>query len=913
MRRIGKTAIWGTMNFVTTSHELTECDREPIHQIAAVQPFGALLKMESDWTIRHRSRNCAQVLGLAELPALGTPLDILFTPAAMDALRAALARLASATAVERLFGLALVRSDSLFDCAVHAVAGRIVLECEPHESDEFVNHVSLIAPILAQLGDVTRLDHLCEKAAGLARHMLGYDRVMIYRFHPDNSGEVIAEDLRYGLEPYLGLRYHAPDIPQQARELFVRNRVRVIRDVKAPPSPIDPVAGFGNRPLDMSMSMLRAHSPMHLAYLANMGVRASLAISISCQGRLWGMVACHHMTPRLPSFSLRTVAETFSQMLSLIIDQMMNDSAQQLRSQARKLQSALILNLADGTPIGANMPMVARKLRELIAHDGLTVQVAGELTSIGCAPDADEFAAIAPDLARARLSKAHATTRLADQVPAAKPFASRAAGALLVPISRQPYEYLILWRKPVTQTGTWAGDPSTSKITAPQERLSPRASFAAWQETVEGRSEAWSDEDLRIANELRVTLLEVILRISEEGLHQRRRAQEQQELLIAELNHGVRNILNLIRSLVSQSQHDAVVVEEFASMIGGRIAALASAHENITQENWFPAPIEQLFESEIEAYLMNQRHRFTLLGEPVLIAPQAYTVMALVVHELMTNSAKYGSLCDRSGSVTVELARRPNGDLAMAWRERGGPAVQPPSRRGFGSTIIERAIPFELKGEARLRFMFTGLEADFVIPARYITDAHGQPDGPENGLVNPSVNGPQNAMPIDHSDNDNQPPSKRHLSAPGDPTPFSLQTRSLRPGCLPEHMLVVEDSMIIAIDVEENLQRSGVLSIDVASSVIEALSAIGDREPDLAIVDFNLGNESSMPAIEELRRRGVPFVLATGYAELGDRTGEIGAMGIVRKPYGRVEIENVLKAYRTVRTRKSAARSQPSL
>ncbi|MEM6827074.1 MAG: HWE histidine kinase domain-containing protein, partial [Pseudomonadota bacterium] len=682
------------MNALKPARELTDCDREPIHQIAAVQPYGAFLRVSSDWTVRHRSLNCAQVLGLAQTPTVGTSLKDIFHAPAIDAFRAALVRLAGAGEVERLFGVQLTPDGGLFDCAVHAVGESIVLEIEPHNSGEFVNHVSLIAPMLAQLEAIKDIDALCSRAATLLREMLGYDRVMVYRFRADDSGEVIAEDAREDLEPYLGLRYPAADIPQQARDLFQINRVRMIADVAAEPASIEPAVAFGNRPLDMSLSVLRASSPIHLTYLKNMGVEASLTLALVRNNKLWGLIACHHMEPRLLSFSLRTVAETFSQMFSLILDRVLIDRSEQLRSRGRDVHGRLMVNLAEGATIGENVKMVAEMLDGLIAHDGLSVNVGGQFTSHGMAPTEKEFQAIAPELAEAQLDKVYATTSLASHIPSAAAFGQRAAGALFIPISRQPNDHLILWRKPLAQKVKWAGDPSKATVTAPGERLQPRASFAAWEQTVEGHSEDWSDDDLHIAEGLRVTLLEVILRMSEEVARERIRAQEQQSLLIAELNHRVRNILNLIRGLVSQSKHDAMDVDNFASIVAGRITALASAHDNITQENWAPAPLNKLFESEIDAYVRGTEHRFSLEGVHVLISPEAYTVLALVVHELITNSAKYGSLCDRSGSVQVTIARTPDDNLSIAWRERGGPPVRPPSRRGFGSTIIEKSIPF---------------------------------------------------------------------------------------------------------------------------------------------------------------------------------------------------------------------------
>ena len=244
----------------------------------------------------------------------------------------------------------------------------------------------------------------------------------------------------------------------------------------------------------------------------------------------------------------------------------------------------------------------------------------------------------------------------------------------------------------------------------------------------------------------------------------------------------------------------------------------------------------------------------------MLIKPEAYTVLALVVHELVTNSAKYGSLCDSNGRLNVDVASNKIGDLEIRWRETGGPPVKPPRRRGFGSTIIERSIPFELKGEAELRFKLSGLEADFLVPSRFVEMARSR-----------------------HGAGDAQ--------GAGSPTTANAPAASAG---LPEHVLIVEDSMIIALDTEECLKRLGVKYVTVEGSVNGALKAIENREPDFALVDFNLGTESSEPVAEELKRRGVRFALATGYSDVSRRLDELGACAIVHKPYGIEDIEALL-------------------
>ncbi len=844
------------MNLHQRSDTLTECDREPIHHIASIQSFGGLLAADAAGQVVHASANAADLLGLAESPAPGTPLAAILAPAALATLEQALGGLAGVDALERRFGLDLAGTGTRFDCAVHRSCGLTIIEFEPHAASDFADHVSMIVPVIAQLEQAASLAALCDTAARLVRQMTGYDRVMVYRFHPDESGEVIAEDKDESLEPFKGLRYPAADIPQQARELFRRNRFRVIADMTADPVPIVPALGPENTPLDLSMSMLRAHSQMHLAYMRNMGVGASLAIAIVRHDRLWGMISCHHREARLPPYSLRTVAELLSQTFSLMLDRILVAQAEGLRERARQLNDRLLLRLAGGVSLADSLPMIEELLRGTIQHDGISLFADGEYRASGDAPDEDAFRAVAPLLATTLGGATHATTRLADQIAEAAPFAHRAAGALVLPLSRGTRDALVLWRRPLERVVQWAGDPNKA-VAAPGELLQPRASFSAWQETVRGHSADWSAEECEIAARLRRTLIEVILRMSEDLTRERARAAEQQDLLIAELNHRVRNILGLIRALVSQSQAEALSVPGFAAIIGGRIAALASAHDNITAKNWGPASLARLIEAELAPYSGEARARFRLSGDDVLVTPEAYTILALVVHELATNSAKYGSLSARAGTVEVSLARTAFGDLALRWRESGGPPVTAPTRHGFGSTIITRSIPHDLGGEADVRYKLGGVEAEFLVPARYLA----APDAPGRRLAPP----------------------------PPDP----LRADRLPPDA-PARVLVVEDSIIIALDTEENLKRLGVAEVRLESSVTGALAAIAESPPDFAIIDFNLGGESSEPIAEALRAAGVRFVLATGYAEGAASFERLGAAAVLRKPYGMTEIERLL-------------------
>ena len=841
--------------------DLTNCDREPIHQLGHIQDFGGLIACTSDWLIAHVSANCEDILQPRKPLRQGDRLADHFTAATIDLLRDKLGSAADFEMVERLFGVDLMQSGRLFDVALHSSGDRIIVEFEPHDATVSGYHAGKLRPLMQRLDDAPDIAGLCHEAARAMKQLLGFDRVMVYRFHEDESGEVIAEDREPHLESFLTLRYPRSDIPQQARRLYVKNLFRIIADVNAQPVPIEPATGLDGQPLDLSLSTLRAVSPIHIEYLKNMGVGASLSISIVIKGKLWGLFACHHYSARHLPFALRTLAEVFSQLFSLKLEMTLATAGSRMQARAQKLHDRLMTRLAGGNSLAESLPVIENAIAEIIPHDGLTAYVEGAFKGRGHAPTQEQFEALIPMLNTSATSKIFHSEELKAQIPAAADFADTVVGALIIPVSRRPRDYVVLWRRELARKVKWAGNPEKPVASGPNgDRLTPRKSFAEWEQSVEGRSAPWTTEELGIAENLRVTLLEVVLRITDEAMQAHEKAQERAELLIAELNHRVRNILTLIRGLIGQSRGEAKNVEDFSEMVGGRIRALAMAHDNITRQQWEPASLHELVMAEAEAYLSGKVDRVKLEGDDFLIVPDAYTVLALVLHEMMTNSAKYGALCDSSGTLTIRTELDRHSDLKIIWRESGGPPVKAPSREGFGTTIIERSIPFELGGDAKVHYRVSGVEADFTIPSRMLRGKVVE-DGP---AADPS--------------------------AGEAPAPTPAQRDQYRG----HGVLIVEDSMIIAMDAEESFRLLGFELISVASNTRMALDAIEARRPRLALLDFNLGSETSEPVAQKLTELGVPFWFASGYGEAMDRMSESGASGVLQKPYSMADLEGIV-------------------
>jgi two-component sensor histidine kinase/CheY-like chemotaxis protein len=308
-----------------------------------------------------------------------------------------------------------------------------------------------------------------------------------------------------------------------------------------------------------------------------------------------------------------------------------------------------------------------------------------------------------------------------------------------------------------------------------------------------------------------------------------------------------------VRSLVAQSKDNAASTEEFANVLGGRIQALARAHDQITNLNWAPVALKSLVESEAGAYLGARADRIRLDGPDIALDPKAFATLALVVHEMMTNSAKYGALADSTGQVEVVWKLDRGSSLVIEWKESGGPPVQPPNRRGFGTTIIERSVPFDLKGDAEIKFDLLGVQAKFVIPANYVQ-------------MIPAISGASSRVEM-------------------------VEKAAPR---ISDTALIVEDNLIIAMAAEVILLELGARHVETAASVKQAMQSIARTTPSFALLDINLGGENSLAVGRKLHEMKIPFVFATGYGERAPIPEELADAPVIQKPYTRETVEHAL-------------------
>ncbi|MGY1607978.1 SpoIIE family protein phosphatase [Geodermatophilus sp. SYSU D00700] len=515
--------------------DLDNCAREPIHVPGSVQPRGALLAVsEPDLVVVQASENLAGLTGVAWSDALGRPLaDVLGVAPAEAVVRSASAfgDLRERNPVEVTLDVDgdPVPVDAILHRAVldgardghgqpaggDAPVTNLVVELEPARGPRpfsFPNTYQAVRGTVAELNRAATLQELYDTTARAVRDLTGFDRVMVYRYDADYNGEVVAEARAGHLGSFLGLHYPASDIPAQARALYEKNWLRLISDVDYVPSPIRPAAHPATgRPLDLTYSTLRSVSPIHLEYLHNMGVRASMSISLLRDGRLWGLIACHHYSgPHQPPFATRAAAEFLGSTLSL---RLVDRTAEEEVHRALRVRSTLAWLTA--ATLDEDRPLVDTllgrpSLLDVLPADGVTVALQDATGSAG-----EELpAAVVERLvgwAAARGDDVVATDSLQREAPGLGVPVDVACGVLVLPLPEGQY---VLWhRREAVRHVDWGGDPH-EKALAQREgddvRLSPRKSFDRWRETVRDRSFPWTPQERAEVRELRGHLLEAL-------------------------------------------------------------------------------------------------------------------------------------------------------------------------------------------------------------------------------------------------------------------------------------------------------------------------------------------------------------------------------------------------------------------
>jgi two-component system, chemotaxis family, sensor kinase Cph1 len=576
---------------------LANCEREQIHLAGSIQPHGVLLVIqEPDNIIIQASANAAEFLKVKTI--VGRPLSELDGNLLLQILPHLSGPLHAKPMTVRC---SLGSPQQKFDCTIHRPAnGGLIIELEP--AVPAPNPTPALDAAFHRITSSSSLRALCDETAIIFKEITGYDRVMVYRFDEEGHGEVFSERRRPELEAFLGNRYPASDIPQIARRLYERNRVRLLVDVNYAPVPLQPrLSPLNGRDLDMSLSCLRSMSPIHQKYLQNMGVGATLVCSLMVCNRLWGLVACHHYEPRFVPFDIRAGCEALAEACAIRIAALESFAQSQSELAVRRLEQRLIEAVSRDGDWQTALFDGSQSVLQPLAASGAALLFDGMVTTAGDVPGTQRIREIGSWLDSKRRERTGSplenivTASLTIDEPSLLDIRSIASGLIAAPLSASAGEYLIWFRPERITTVTWGGDPLKAVIIGDDPSdLSPRRSFAQWHQLVEGKSDPWSPAELSSARMIGETVADVALQF------------RSVRMVIAQ------DQLETISRQVLRSEQPLIIAD-----VEGRILLLNEAFEQQLRAshphlphlrdlgNYFSSPAE--FRANLEGLLHNKR------------------------------------------------------------------------------------------------------------------------------------------------------------------------------------------------------------------------------------------------------------------------------------------------------------------
>jgi len=698
---------------------IDNCDQEPIHIPGAIQPHGVLLAFgESDFRLLQASENAPALLGLPPEQLFRAPLEALVGEAAAAVLRTN----RGARTWKRFNPIATEVAGKKLDAVVHRSGDLVVVELEPAGLPTYRDYGADTHAALMQLQAADTMRELLEEAVQVVRRITGYDRVMVYRFDQDGHGQVVAEARAESLEPFLGLHYPASDIPAQARRLYVANPLRIIADIGYRPAGLLAAPGTTpSGPLDMTYSTLRSVSPIHIEYLRNMGVGASMSVSLVHGDKLWGLIACHHYAPKLVPYPVRMTCELIGQMLATLILSLQRSEEAARQELLTDRRTRLLERLARADYVAVGLTEMADDFLGLVDAAGAAIIEDGRCTRAGRCPSEDEVRAFVAWMAAGK-RETIASHALATEFPDAPRLGPDAAGVLAFVLPEMA-DNAILWFRPAAEhTVTWAGNPEKVYDEGPNgPRLSPRGSFALWKQTVRDQSERWTRLQIEGASELRARLMEVLVRRARE-------ADRSRDMLLGMVSHDLRNPLGAI-SLAAHVLNVGEAEQGLVTRTSARIAASSDRMRRMIEQLLDytrtkagtlvlePVPIDlvtlcrQLVEETEAAHpgfrlVASMPETCPFVGDPDRIAQ--------IVSNLLGNARHHG---DTSRPVRLTLRRSPAG-VELEVQNQGKPI--PPARL---ETIFE---PFKRDTNDARSSRHSGLGLGLFIVRRLVDLHRGQ-------------------------------------------------------------------------------------------------------------------------------------------------------------------------------------------
>jgi chemotaxis family two-component system sensor kinase Cph1 len=543
--------------------DLTNCDREPIHIPGKIQSHGFLIVIDSDNFIRFYSENVRDFIPQIPIDLLGLHINtiepLLGKNEPLDFVNQ-LITFGKINGFEQTNPFNTDIQGKPFHLIISTSGDYFMLEFEPAQSDSRTDIQRIIGRSISEMLADKNLQSLLNNTAHQVKGIIGYDRVMIYRFAEDGHGEVVAESKNPELPSWLGLHYPASDIPKQARELYKRSLTRLIANIHTEPAGVL-TAADNALPLDMTNSQLRAVSPIHIQYLKNMGVDSSFSISLIYKQELWGLIACHNYTPRYIDYRSRESAKLIGQILSSALEFRQDEENQQLQERYKNSVDQLSRLMLKDNSIDYALTGHDVTLLNVVDAAGAVLVFENNITKLGATPDDGQINRLIYWLKSNVADSFYYTNKLPAEFAEAAFYKEVASGIMVTTLSRELGEYVIWFKPERLKTITWAGDPEKPVELGGDGsmNISPRHSFEAWSQTVSGTSTSWSNEEVKSVVRLKSEIIYTInqkagaIRLLNEKLKQ---AYEELDTFSFTISHDLKNPISTIKSFAQILMRD---------------------------------------------------------------------------------------------------------------------------------------------------------------------------------------------------------------------------------------------------------------------------------------------------------------------------------------------------------------------
>ena len=639
--------------------DLTNCDKEPIHIPGKIQSHGFLIAVDQQTlTIQFVSENSKNFFTVEAQELLGRPFSQFenLTGLAIEGQMLQLLKLGKVhQSFETINPYPIKIKDKDYYLVISISGDHYLLEFEPiTQGYDLQNQIGRsISEILTGKNLTSLLHHTAKEI----KEIIHYDRIMIYKFLEDGHGEVIAEVKNDNLESFYGLHYPASDIPKQARELYKLNYTRIIADVNTQDAAI--VTDQEGIPLDLTYSVLRAVSPIHIQYLKNMGVASSFSISLLSHGELWGLIACHNYSPKFIDYKAREAAKLIGKIVSSALEYREDEELVEQNNNYQTVMGLLNLHLTRDEDIVSVLTKQEHTIKDIVSATGVAVLFDHEISTLGQTPDPEQLKELFAWLKLTMDDAVYFTHRLPEVYQTAKEYKQIGSGILACMISKDMDE-IIVWFKPEQITSIkWAGDPEKSTLPSAEGimNLSPRNSFEIFSQQVENTALKWTKSEIANVIKIREKIINAItkkageIRILNERL---KRAYDELDTFSYTISHDLRTPLTSIKSYTELVIASNKSIDDQGKKLLERVVAGADKMNFLINEI---LKLARVGRSDLEFIQLDMDKLIREAAAEVLSALKAdhvdltfgelpaisgtYTLIAQVFTNLISNAVKY--------------------------------------------------------------------------------------------------------------------------------------------------------------------------------------------------------------------------------------------------------------------------------